>query len=249
MGGNRTERARRTRADLEGFATCVAIGIAASDALRPLPLRGGLTRSRRLPLRPKRRGRGPAMSLRRRGLSPVEALVGMRDRRRSRGRRRAAVYCTQRREIRAPRVGARRGARSICFWCSRRRLLTPSSRLFPPRLRDATATRARPARERDGRDRGRRGASSSKPRASFREDFSCAIHGDHPRRTARDARRVHSASSSAFPRRDTELIDQCEAWLTSAADDLLDLDGASPIVATAAPTLAARSLADQHPSE
>ena len=35
-----------------------------------------------------------------------------------------------------------------------------------------------------------------------------------------------------------------EAWLTGAADDLLDLDGASPIVATAAPTLAVSPLAD-----
>jgi len=116
--------------------------------------------------------------------------------------RAAVLLFLQRREIRAPRVGARRAevhlflvfaSTAVDFLVT---FVPPSTsrRHSDPR---APRTRTRTATPRDTR------RVVVDPRVFDPRRRPRAIHGDHPRRTARDARRVHSASSSAFLRTTT----------------------------------------------
>ena len=195
-GGGRSERG--SGSDFEGFATRVTITSGIGRVTRESHLRGGLG------------GRGGGRETASEGessghVTSTTRTVGPVPRRwwvcaiavgRGAVQRAAVLLFLQRREIRAPRVGARRAevhlflvfastavdSRHVCSPSTSRRHSDPRA----PRTRTRTAT------PRDTR------RVVVDPRVFDPRRRPRAIHGDHPRRTARDARRVHSASSSAF---------------------------------------------------
>ena len=190
--GGRSERG--SGSDFEGFATRVTIKSGIGRVTRESHLRGGLG------------GRGGGREAASEGessghVTSTTRAVGPVPRRWwvcaiAVGRRPIHAphfyFFPPRRNIRAPCVGARRAVVHLFSVFA----ATAASTLFPPRLRDATATRARPAREREPRPRATRGASSSTRASRTRVDvlarFAATTRGARPATLAASTRHLRA---------------------------------------------------------
>lgn len=195
-GGGRSERG--SGSDFEGFATRVTIKSGIGRVTKESHLRGGLGgRGGGREAASEGEGAGHVTSTTR-AVGPVPrrwwvcAIGGSVA-----GQSNAPhfYFFPPRRNIRAPCVGARRAEVHLFSVFA----ATAAGRLVnfvPPRLRDATATRARPAREREPRPRATRGASSSTRASRTRVDvlarFAATTRGARPATLAASTRHLRA---------------------------------------------------------
>ena len=201
-GVGRSERG--SGSDFEGFATRVTIKSGIGRVTKESHLRGGLG------------GRGGGREAASEGessghVTSTTRAVGPVPRRwwvcaiavgRRPIQRAALLLFPSARNIRAPCVGARR-AEVHLFSVFAATAAHALSTLFPPRLRDATATRARPAREREPRPRATRGASSSTRASRTHADvlarFAATTRGARPATLAASTRHLRARQRTTTP--------------------------------------------------